>query len=424
MGGTLLSSGSDLAKEKWHSYTGQLSDNGLQYRVEAAQKIVENMGELKGAVMKLGQMLSITQDLVFPKEVTELFKKLQKDAPPMSDEDLLSVFKKTFQSSPEEVFAEFNRTPFAQASIGQVHRAKLKDGTDVAVKVQYPNIKQAIVHDFKNLDRLDQMFGILFKQKPDIESTLEEIKDVLALECDYTHELKQLKEFGNLLSQHPCQIRVPKAFEDYSGEHILTMEFMQGDSFDETLHYSQEVKDKLGQTLYDFFHISLYEFNKLHTDPQSANYLFQEDEIILLDFGATKSFDHTFILHYTKLLKALEESDFSSYAQEMINLGFFTDKDMQENAGRIVRRHYQMIHKFYSPYVKEGVRALENDNPFEMAKGFLKEIELKGRKAPRPDFFHLDRAHLGLYSKLRAWKSHIDWKTQRDKSREIFFKSI
>lgn len=314
----------------------------------------------------------------------------------------------------------FDRKPFAQASIGQVHKATLKDGTEVAVKVQYPDIKEAIVHDFKNLDRLDQMLGLIFKQKPDIKSTLDEIKDVLALECDYQHELTELKNFAGLLEKRPCSVKVPKVYEEYSGEHVLTMEYLQGDSFDQTLSYSQEERNKLGQTLYDFFHISLYEFNKLHTDPQNANYLFHKDQIILLDFGATKSFDVSFISHYTKLLESLEKSDFASYAQEMIELGFFSKKDMQENAGRIVRRHYQMIHQLYSPYVKEGVRPLKNDNPFEMAKGFLKEIELKGRKAPHPDFFHLDRAHLGLYSKLRTWRSEIDWKTQRDRSRDIF----
>lgn len=424
MGSTLLRSGSDLALEKWHKSKEGAPKDGLEYKLKAAQKIVENMGELKGGVMKLGQMLSITEDLVLPKEVTQLFKKLQRDAPPMNEADLLSVFQQTFNAKPEDLFKSFERTPFAQASIGQVHKAVLPDSTQVAVKVQYPNIKQAIVYDFKNLDRIDQMLGLLFKQKPDIETTIEEIKDVLELECDYQHELQQLQKFDEKLKQRPCGVRVPKAFPDYSGEHVLTMEFLQGDSFDETLNYSQEIRDKLGQRLYDFFHIALYEFNFLHTDPQNANYLFNQDEIILLDFGATKHFDPKFILRYTQLLMALEESDFSSYAQAIIDLGFFTEQDMKENAGRLVRRHYQMIHKLYSPYVQPGVRPLERSNPFDMAKEFLKEVELAGRKAPHPDFFHLDRSHLGLYSKLRAWGSHIDWCTQRQESREVFFNQL
>ena len=424
MGSTLLRSSSEIAKEKWQNYTGQLPESSLHYRIEAAKKIVENMGELKGAVMKIGQMLSITEDLILPKEITELFKKLQKDAPPMSENDLLSVFKKTFNSSPDEVFENFERRPFAQASIGQVHRATLKDGTPVAVKVQYPDIKQAVVHDFKNLDKIDQMLGLLFKQKPDIKTLIKEVKDVLALECDYRHELKELQEFNLLLQERQCGVRVPNAFENYSGEHILTMELMEGDSFEQTLQYPQEVKDRLGQRLYDFFHISLYEFNKVHTDPQSANYLFNQDQIILLDFGATKIFERDFITHYTNLLVALEKSDFPSYAHEMIELGFFTHEDMKTNAGRIVRRHYQMIHKLYTPYVDEGIRPLQTHNPFAMAKEFLQEIELKGRKAPHPDFFHLDRAHLGLYSKLRSWGSHIDWKSQRERSRDFFSKNL
>lgn len=424
MGSTLVRSGADLGREKWQYFKGKQHETGLHYKLEAAKKIVENMGELKGAVMKLGQMLSITEDLVLPKEITELFKKLQKDAPPMSDEDLLSVFQTTFHSRPEEVFKSFETRPFAQASIGQVHKATLPDGTPVAVKVQYPNIKQAIVHDFKNLDRIDQMLGILFKQKPDIQTTIEEIKEMLALECDYRHELQQLKIFHEWLQKRDCGVRVPQAFESYSGEHILTMEFMQGETFEQTLSYSQETKDKLGQRLYDFFHIGLYEFNQLHTDPQSGNYLFNQDEIILLDFGATKTFRPDFIRHYTQLLMALENSDFKRYAEAMISLGFFTEQDLQKNAGRLLRRHYQMIHSLYSPYTKPGVRALQKNNPFQMAKEFLKEVDLKGRKAPHPDFLHLDRAHLGLYSKLLAWNSQIDWVKQRQESRDVFFTQI
>ena len=126
----------------------------LTRKISATKEIVQSMGELKGALMKLGQMISITEDLVLPPEISALFRELQKSSPPMSQNDLNSVFLKGFGKLPNEMFKSFDMLPMAAASIGQVHKAQTFEGQDVAVKVQYPKIVEAIKNDFKNYFKL------------------------------------------------------------------------------------------------------------------------------------------------------------------------------------------------------------------------------------------------------------------------------
>lgn len=417
MGLTVIKAGSEYAKhkvtEKWQANPA----SEYYAQVKAAQEIIKTMGELKGAMMKLGQILSITEDMILPPEVSQLFKQLQKDAPPMSDSDIDKVFLQSFHKKPEELFKVFERKAFACASIGQVHKAILPDGKAVAVKVQYPDIKQAVLHDFKNLDMLDDLLGKIFKQKPNIDTTIAELKETLALECDYLHEAKKTRFFKEALKQRFPQILVPEVYQEFSTDCILTLELMQGESFDKTLSYTQEQRDFLGQTIYDLFLFSLYEHHELHTDPQNGNYLFRPDAVVLLDFGSTRAFPAEFILTYTQLLDGLERKSYQDYSQAIIELGFFTLQDEEKG---LIRKHYEMMDSLYSPYARPGKRSIEKINPFEQAKSFIQQIDLKGRIAPRREFFHLDRCHLGLYTKIKSWDARLDWVTSRNAAREIF----
>lgn len=419
LGLTVAKAGGELARHKVTQVIGQSKASQSLAQIKAAKELIQAMGELKGGVMKLGQLLSITEDMILPPEVTTLFKQLQKDAPPMSDQDLDRVFWQSFQKKPEELFLSFERKAFACASIGQVHLAQLPNGQKVAVKVQYPDVEKAVQHDFKNLDLLDDLLGKVFRQKPNIETTIEELKETLALECDYLHEAQQTKFFKEKLSSRFAQVKIPEVYPQYSSKQILTLELMTGDTFEQTLDYTQEQKDFLGQTLYELFLFSLYEHQCLHSDPQNGNYLFRPDGIILLDFGSTRSLPLDFIQSYTQLLEGLENNDLELYTKAIIELGFFFESDISSG---LIEKHFAMIHSLYSPYTGPGKKALEQVNPFEMAKGFLQQIDLKGRKSPRREFLHLDRCHLGLYTKCKAWQSNIDWETPKKEARSLLTK--
>jgi len=383
----------------------------LTRKISATKEIVQSMGELKGALMKLGQMISITEDMVLPPEISALFRELQKTSPPMSHKDLHSVFYKSFNKRPLELYAEFDETPIAAASIGQVHLAKTFSGEQVAVKVQYPQIVDAIKNDFKNIDRINQLINLLFPNKPDIEHYVEELRRSLIEECNYLKEREHLERYREIYSSEFPQILVPKVFPELCSENILTLEYMTGDTFGESLSYSQTERDELGQILFDSHMFGIYNARFLHTDPQNGNYLFRPGKIILMDFGSVKEFDLDFIKKYHHLLSAIEKDQLEEYRRAMLDLGFFEESDEID----LFHKHFEMVKKLYLPYTRQGIYSIEKINPFEMVQDFMKGVSLKGRKAPREDFLLLDRANLGIYSKLKTWNSHIDWLTRKNK---------
>lgn len=388
-------------------------------QIEAASELVEGLAKLRGAAMKVGQMLSVTEDLFLPKEISDIFKKLQKNASPMPGTDIDYVFNQAFRKPPHEIFREFDYTPIAQASIGQVHRGVTKEGHEVAIKVQYPEIRKAVVNDFKNLDFLDRALGKILSDKPDLTSLLDEVKLTLESECDYLLEAKSLEFARQVVFKDNPFIEIPQTYPQYSNEMVLTMEYMQGDDFEKTLSYSKQQKDQLGQILYDSFMEALYTHQFVHSDPQSGNFLFRPGKIVLLDFGSTKIISTEIVQTHIHLIQSLEKNNLDLYREEMIKLGFFF-QDEEE----IIKKHFEMIKELFYPYTRPGVFALEKSNPFEAGKKFMKNIKLSKRKIPYRDFFHLDRAQLGLYTKLKSWESSIDWLTSRQKEQQNFLKNL
>jgi predicted unusual protein kinase regulating ubiquinone biosynthesis (AarF/ABC1/UbiB family) len=407
LGKSLTKATTQLALEKVEDKVLKKKEEAqnLHRKMKAAKELVQSMGKLKGALMKVGQMLSITEDLILPPEVSALFTELQRNAPAMSDDDLDAVFLESFQKRPEELFKVFDREPIAAASIGQVHRAVLHSGDEVAVKVQYPEIVTAIKNDFDNLDNLKKFVTLLFPKAPNIDSYLKELKRSLAEECDYEMERKWLETFGEMAGERFPFIGIPKCYGDFSSQTVLTMEYMNGVSFSETLNYDQDTKDRLGQNLYDFHNFCFYEARMLHTDPQYGNYLFQKDKIIILDFGSVRTFSREFVCDYIRLLESVEKRDLSEYRKCLLQFGFFGEDDPPD----LFEEHLEMVHKLLMPYLRQGKNSVPQSNPMEMVKGFVDKIDLRGRKSPNEEFLLLDRAHLGLYTKIKAWRSTIDW---------------
>ncbi len=391
----------------------QIELRKISHKVEVTKEIIKTMGELKGAMMKLGQMISISDDLFLPKEITELFKELQKYSPPMPQYDVEKVLQNSFQQSSKEMFLHFNPIPIASASIGQVHKAILKNGEIVAVKIQYPKIVQAINHDFQNLHQIDKLLKLLFPKKPNVDNLIQELKTSLEQECDYLHELEQLKFFKKEYEVLFPNIYIPKVYPEFSSSMVLTMEFVEGDSFDQTLHYGQEERNLLGQTLYDSFLHSLWNLKRLHTDPQNGNYLFTKNKIILLDFGSTREFENDFLNDYCALLISLEINSFTLYVNICKKLLIFKENEETD----LMQQHFNLIKKLYLPYVQEGVFKVNLINPYELFKDLLEQIDFNGRQAPRNEFLLLDRSTFGLYTKLKAWNAEIDWQKGQNKFR-------
>ena len=400
MGTTLAKATSKYLVKKTLTKTSHLN-----VKTSVAKDIINSMGELKGALMKMGQMLSITEDMILPPEVTSLFKELQKDAPPMPRSDLDRVFLESFGKIPEGLFKSFDRTPIAAASIGQVHKAVLPTGEPVAVKIQYPNILKATENDFENLDQIKKFFGLVFPGAVDVTSLVKEMKRSLLMECDYEREKKEIEAFREILKKECPEIKVPEVYDEFSTKKVLTMEFFEGDSFEKSMEYTQEQRDKLGQILFDNYMYTLFERKKIHSDPQNGNYLFSPGKVKLMDFGSTREFPHEFIRTYAAILLAVEENDFALYRKSIIDLGIFVEEDPHD----LFERHFELIIETYKPYTFKGCFPLNEVNPFHTVKNFIKSIDLAKRKFPREEFVLLDRSTLGLFLKLKKWNSHVNW---------------
>lgn len=401
LGKALTKAGTHLLIEKVES---QKSIENIR-KLNAARELILSMGELKGAVMKLGQMISVTEDLALPPEIVELFKKLQKDAPTIPYSQMREVFKSEIGDYPENLFKEFNSTPIASASIGQVYKAITKDGQEVAIKVQYPEIDLAIKNDLKNLDQLTKLFKIIFPQVPNLKPLIEELSASILDECNYENELSNIQKFKALYAHHP-NIFFQDPMQDYCTQKIITTKFIDGDNFDTIKNYQSEVRDSIGESLYQFHLDQLFGKGFMHTDPQNGNYLFKGEKIFLLDCGSAKVFSEDFIMAYSLLTYSIRNNKKDLFHKALLSLGVITKEDSDE----LIEHFLETAKSIYLPYTKEGCYAPEKINPIDFVSNLFKRVKtLKNRPTPHQDFVLLDRANIGIFTKLRALEAKIDW---------------
>jgi hypothetical protein len=268
-----------------------LSESGkaerrARFQQKASQRVAGELGELKGAVMKVGQLLSM-QSGVFPEETLREFAALQMHAPGMHATLARAQFKASIGKFPEELFREFDPEPFAAASLGQVHRATTRKGEKVAVKIQYPAIRSAIENDFKVV-RSAAFPGRVTGYLP--AAAIDEVQRGIMEETDYVNEAKNLKFFREQFAGTEW-VTVPRVYEELSSDRTLTMSFVEGrtlGSFLETKP-SQQLRNLVGARLVELFEIQATHLKALHADPHPGNYLFRPDGSIgMIDFGCVK----------------------------------------------------------------------------------------------------------------------------------------
>jgi len=271
-----------------------------------ADQVADELGQMKGALMKLGQMASYLDDGL-PEPLRLALSQLQADAPPMSIELARSTVEAELGRPIEELFVEFDAEPIAAASIGQVHRAIIRDPSGaecaVAVKVQYPGVAEAIASDLRNAD----MLGAVLKQSfggLDPSEMVDEIKIRLADEVDYDLEAKNQQLFADYYRDHPF-IRIPAVISSHSTRRVLTTELADGHRWSEMLERGQETRDRVGEIIFRFVFRSLYRFGAFNGDPHPGNYLFHDDgTVTFLDFGLVKHFSHDELVMFGSMVKA------------------------------------------------------------------------------------------------------------------------
>ena len=262
---------------------------------QATERLVATLGELKGAAMKLGQALSMDADAL-PPELRAVLARLQNQAPPVAFSEIAKVVQAELGAAPDEAFAWFDTSPLAAASLGQVHRARLHEGTDVVVKVQYPGIAEAIESDFSNLGLLAGALSKVGKAM-DVREYYDEFRREVSLETDYQREAVLCTHYGKLLSAFP-QIITPRVIEGRSTRRVLTLTFVPGQSLEQFARSTADnaarlrVSRQLVHSIYGPFLIG----GEIHADPHPGNFLVTDDErLAVLDFGSVKAFSPGFV---------------------------------------------------------------------------------------------------------------------------------
>lgn len=285
-------------------------------------QVVETLGELKGAAMKVGQVVSQMQHLL-PEEFASELAKLQQQAPPMPFEVIEHQVHREFGFPVQRIFASFDRKPFAAASIGQVHRATTREGQQVVVKIQYPGVDESCESDLKHLKRALQLGGLLKVDKKALDAVFEEIRQGLMRELDYEQEADNLSYFKKR-HQADKGIVIPSVVESYCTARVLTLSYEPGDSIKEVKapRYSKEVINIIGHRLFDTMARQIFEFNRVHSDPHPGNFAFRPDgTLIIYDFGSVAHIEPAIISVYLDVIDAALKGDFRQLDKALIKLG-------------------------------------------------------------------------------------------------------
>jgi predicted unusual protein kinase regulating ubiquinone biosynthesis (AarF/ABC1/UbiB family) len=289
--------------------------------VKNAVRVVETLGEMKGAAMKVGQMLSLQAGML-PPEVAEVLRLLQQQAPRVPPEVMRYEVEGSLGAPIADLFSEFEEEAFAAASIGQVHRARMPDGRQVAVKVQYPLIREVVRADLKNLKTLMRsLFAMVFDA--DFEPLWKEMHDVLLEELDYEHEAANMNRMRELHAE-VAEIIIPRVVEERSSDRVLTMEFLEGVTAEEACseEFSQDERDRWGVVLFELEMRGLFEHRLLHADPNLANFSFLEDgRIIVYDFGCLKRVPERIATGYARLFLAVVEDRRAEIPDVLADIG-------------------------------------------------------------------------------------------------------
>lgn len=383
-----------------------------QYELKSAAQVTEALGNMKGVLMKLGQMASFVNE-GFPENLRDQLAQLQADAPPMSAELAAGVIESELGKHPSELFAEWNPVPLAAASIGQVHRARLHDGRAVAVKVQYPGVDKAIKADLDNTAMLTAMLGVVFKGL-DIAPFVKELRERVGEELDYSLEAKRQTRFRELFEGHPT-IVIPKVLTEYSTARVLTTELSPGVRFSETVDWPQDQRNLAAESIYRFVFRSFNRHALFNGDPHPGNYLFEQAgplgvRVTFLDFGLVKEFTQDEMSIFWQMIRhQVTDRDPAKYRAIVEEAGLllpdapYTTDEMMEYLGY-----------FYHPVLK--------DEPFTYTKEYAREA-LKRTFDPNgphtemmkwfnlpPAFVVLNRIQWGLNAVLASLDATANWR--------------
>lgn len=388
-----------------------------QLHQENAEDIYKSLSQLKGSALKVAQMMSMDKNLL-PRAYQDKFTMAQYSAPPLSYPLVVRTFNRYFGKAPDSIFDTFTKSAVNAASIGQVHQATIGDKV-YAVKIQYPGVADSVSSDLK----LVRPFALrlLNMNERELDHYMEEVEEKLLEETDYVLEVERSREISEACA-HIANLFFPKYYDEYSSERIITMDWIQGDHLKEWLETnpSQELKNQVGQALWDFYHHQVHNIKQVHADPHPGNFIVKENGVLgIIDFGCVKVIPEDFYQGYFALIKKdllIKEDELN---QIFYDLQFISDKDTPVEKEYFMSIFKEMISLLGKPF---------HADEFDFANdAFFEQIFMLGDRISNDKMFknsrqargsrhglYINRTYFGLYNLLNQLQAKVtttkpDW---------------
>lgn len=416
--GKFLKTGAKVGSNYLRHYSKRLvtgDDDRQELNERNADEIYNSLSNLKGSALKVAQMLSLDQG-VLPEAYSRKFSQAQYSAPPLSYPLVVKTFQQYFGKSPLEVFDKFEKESFAAASIGQVHRAE-KDGRQLAVKVQYPGVSNSIESDLRMVQPIvKSMFDI---NQAEMDHYLHEVKDRLLEETDYELELERGQKIMEACREIP-RLVAPKYYPELSAPRVLTMDWLEGKHLNDYLATkpSQEERNKMGQTIWDFYDFQIHALLEVHADPHPGNFLFREDGSLgVIDFGCVKEFPQTFYDNYFLLMDPQVRGDKSRFEKSLRQLQFLLPSDTGSDAQHFIDVYGDVLELLGRPFFSEEFDFADQkyfDDVYGLSDVYQNDPRLRNAKAARGprDAIYLNRTYFGLYSILHLLGAKVETRSR------------
>ncbi|HVI44060.1 MAG TPA: AarF/UbiB family protein [Chitinophaga sp.] len=411
--GKFVTTGLKVGSNYIKHYTRKLMDPSVTkdtLHQDNAADIYSALSELKGSALKVAQMLSMDKGML-PKAYTEKFAMSQYSAPPLSGPLVVNTFMKTLGKSPTQLYDKFEMHASNAASIGQVHKA-WKDGKQLAVKIQYPGVANSVKSDL----RLVKPFAIRIvgMNEVDMDKYFDEIESKLLEETDYKLELSRSIALSQECAHIP-NLLFPGYYSELSSERIISMDWITGQHLKEFLltNPSQEVRNKIGQALWDFYQYQVHKLKQVHADPHPGNFLMREDGTVgIFDFGCVKEIPEDFYVNYFLLVDKEVLKDEKRRHEIYTNLEMIHPTDTPKEIVFFSGLFQHMIDLLTLPFTLETFD-FGNEVYFNEIYAYMDELynmkEIRESKVARGSrhSLYINRTYFGLYSILSDLKANI-----------------
>ena len=386
------------------------SSQRIRLSPAATQRFTDRLARMRGAVMKMGQMMSMDGADVFTPEAAAIMASLRERAESMPLSQLAQVLEREWGSDWNKGFRRFDFTPIAAASIGQVHRAETTDGRQLALKIQFPGVRESIDSDIDNLGFLARTLGMVPKGT-DPQPLLDEARRQLHQEADYQAEAEALEAYRALVGDDPAFL-VPAVHRDLSTSRVLAMDYIEGVSIDRLseTQFNRQERDRVSSALTDLTLRELFDFQLAQTDPNFGNYFYQPESgrVVLLDFGATARIAPTLVTGFRRLAAAGMADDVPAMHQAIIDLGYLSADAPQQNVDaltELMRLSGEMLRT-------EGIYDFGSSDLFERIYQRGRELYLAGAfsELPDPSSLFLHRKFVGTFMLCRRLRARIDFR--------------